>query len=350
MRRKQWKLNAYLATAVLAGKDVYLVIENQPTVFYLFQPNCSVKLREEWLATFLTGDFRLNPLTHPISVHQQVNADVCNRYHRFMQPVSRYTSILLSLLASSMLVYAVLGDPSAGYFQFLKFAVLGSSLYVSLAIYQRSEKLAPLSVCLTSLGALEAFGKMGREEWSPWNLGMVGVFAISIIVLLWKPKSHTPSLDKSRGDDVHSDELDLVKDEVDSVASGELNVYDAIGRKLSTVRTLPGERPVIETSEETRFDGIAAGVVLSLANTLSHDDQAILARWAGLTRNAWTDEHQLAFTAALLHHVKDGTDGKYKVPDCVSDFGKGLSGDRLPLLPVPLTPEVRTMLNRMFGD
>jgi hypothetical protein len=101
----------------------------------------------------------------------------------------------VAVLAEVLLAYALLGKPPYAFYSVLKCTVAAAAGLGAWALYARSKRYLPISVCLVLIGGVHLFGRMKRSEWIMFNWAGAAGLIVMVVVLMIDLRRNRSSLD-----------------------------------------------------------------------------------------------------------------------------------------------------------
>lgn len=105
---------------------------------------------------------------------------------------------VLNAVAIDMLIAAVYGDPSYGFFLALKWVVAGACALNAWQLYVARPGYIAVSWLLVASGGVQAFGEMRRDEWPLFNWASLLLLTVSGVVLLSTLRGSERHRDKAK--------------------------------------------------------------------------------------------------------------------------------------------------------
>ncbi|TVL97529.1 MAG: hypothetical protein CV087_22240 [Candidatus Brocadia sp. WS118] len=111
----------------------------------------------------------------------------------------------------------------------------------------------------------------------------------------------------------------------------------------------PSGRYKVLFTDKSDINSLVYSIALIAAQELKTQDRFLFCRWAGLPENEWTSSHIDMCALAIMHYICDAKESSSPLPEAVREAARFLTRDRLPDLDRPLSEQVRSLFNRMFG-
>ena len=114
------------------------------------------------------------------------------------------------------------------------------------------------------------------------------------------------------------------------------------------VKDLSGRNTLI-VNDNADMNSVMHSSALVFAQELDPEDRILFCRWAGLPENEWTSSHLNLCALAIMHYLCDAKESGSTVPETVRNAAQFLTREQLPRLDHPLSEQVKSIFNRLFG-
>lgn len=166
-------------------------------------------------------------------------------------------------------------------------------------------------------------------------------------------KSPHPRPDRESYGAIPSPDIELflraIEIQVRSKSDNVQGALNASGDVAGGVVEYPGGQNLLIANENTDMNSMVYSIAYVFTQDLKSEDRLIFCRWAGLPDHEWSPFHRDLCALAIMHYLCDAKESGTPVPEAVQVVAPHLTKDGLPPLGRPLTAQVSSMFNRMFG-
>jgi hypothetical protein len=144
-----------------------------------------------------------------------------------------------------------------------------------------------------------------------------------------------------------SDAVNEAKSE--SKSKAEFPILNRVGKVAGSLSQSPDDKlPTLHIGKNFDSNAALMAIVSASFDSMSKGKKIYFSRWANLRYDKFADEHKYIFGIAFTHYLQEAKRDGLKLHPALTDYLKFVPDEPISPLPNSLTPEIRSIYDRMF--